>query len=375
MIYQEFLTKISQKTLGRSATDAMIARDGKITFKRFRKQRRRLNELKREFRCRSDQLKALQRSCAAHMQTVESPLVLISQLQRSGGTLLSQLFDGHPEVHAHPHELKIGFPTKYVWPEFHLDEEPERWLQVLFEPVVLKHFKSGYKKQKNMDETFLFLFLPAVQKELFLRHLGELASVTQRDVFNAYMTSYFGAWLNNQNSAGQKKFIIAFTARLAMDESNVKSFFEIYPDGRLISIIRDPKNWYPSAARHKPSIYGNIRESLQLWRENAEAMLRNKALYGERVCVLTFEDLILHTEAVMRFLADFLQIAFDDCLLIPSFNKFPIRANTSFKDQQAGIIESTLNRYKTLTQEQLQIIADMTTGLYREVLKICSKIS
>jgi len=61
--------------------------------------------------------------------------------------------------------------------------------------------------------------------------------------------------------------------------------------------------------------------------------------------------------------------------LIPSFNKYPIKANTSFKEQQHGIIESTLNRYKTLEQKQLDIIEDMTTDLYGKVLRICSKIS
>ena len=104
-------------------------------------------------------------------------------------------------------------------------------------------------------------------------------------------------------------------------------------------------------------------------------MLRNKEKYGDRVCVLTFEDLICKTEAVMRYLAEFLKITFDDCLLIPSFNKYPIKANTSFKDQQHGIIESTLKRYKTLSQKELDIIEDMTTDLYGKVLKICSKIS
>ena len=38
---------------------------------------------------------------------VDQPLVLISQIARSGGTLLSQLFDMHPECHVHPHELKL----------------------------------------------------------------------------------------------------------------------------------------------------------------------------------------------------------------------------------------------------------------------------
>ena len=50
-------------------------------------------------------LKHLYRLCLEHISPVNSPLALISQIQRSGGSLLSQLFDGHPEIHAHPHEL------------------------------------------------------------------------------------------------------------------------------------------------------------------------------------------------------------------------------------------------------------------------------
>jgi hypothetical protein len=375
VLYQEFLKKLSQKTLGRSAVDAMIARDGSVTFKRYRKHRRHLKKLNREFGQRKEQLQTLQRSCADHIQTVNSPLALISQIQRSGGSLLSQLFDGHPQIHAHPHELKIGLPTKYTWPKLDLNDNPRRWLEILFEPSVLDHFKNGYKKQRNMEETFPFLFLPSVQKALFLKHLSSVDPVRLRDVFDAYMTSYFGAWLNNQNNFGEKKFITAFTARLAMHEENMKSFFEIYPDGRLISIIRDAKNWYPSAAKHKPSIYGDIEQSLKLWGQSAEAMLRNKERYADRVCILKFEDLIVKTEAVMRYLTEFLKIRFDDCLLIPSFNKYPIKANSSFKEKQHGIIESTLNRHKTLAQKELDIIEDLTTNLYRKVLKVCSKIS
>ena len=120
------------------------------------------------------------------------------------------------------------------------------------------------------------------------------------------MTSYFGAWFNYQNCYGPKKYITAFTARLAMDKSNMQSFFEVYPDGRLISIIRDPKNWFPSALRHNEYIkrnkYGDMKIALNQWRESAVATLRNKETYGERVCIIRFEDLIGKTEAVMTLL-------------------------------------------------------------------------
>jgi hypothetical protein len=315
-------------------------------------------------------LEALYQACLEHTRPVIAPLALISQIQRSGGTLLSQLFDGHSELHAHPHELKIGYPTKYTWPKLDLKDASNRWLETLFETSVLSHFKKGYKKEKKRDDAFLFLFLPSLQRELFLDYVGSIDPLTLRDVFDGYMTSYFGAWLNNQNSYGQKRFITAFTARLAMHNENMQSFFEIYPDGRLISIIRDPKNWYPSAIRHKPKICRGIRDGLDLWKKNARAMLRNKDRYGDRVCILTFEDLITRTKSVMRYLAEFLEIEFEDILLEPTFNKYPIRANTSFEAEKNGIIKSTLERYRTLTQEELEFIQNMSEKLYGQVLSL-----
>jgi len=356
--------------LGNGATESIIAEDGNVTLKKYHKHRRRLRKLNKEFRQSRIHLKSLHWSCIDHMRPVTSPLVLISQIQRSGGSLLSQLFDGHPELHAHPHELKIGYPKKYIWPNLNLDDSPKQWFETLFEPSVLDHFKTGYKKQKNLDETFLFLFLPSVQRELFLNYLDSVDTITLRDIFDAYMTSYFGGWLNNQNSFGQKKYITAFTARLSMEKENMEAFFKIYPDGRLISVIRDPKNWYPSAARHRPHVYGDIVEALGLWQKSARTMRWNKERFGDRVCIITFEDLVGRTHSVMRYLAEFLAIKFDDGLLMPTFNKYPIKANTSFKAQQHGIIDSTLNRYKTLTQEELGIIDRMTKELHQEVLHL-----
>ena len=373
MIYQQLLNRYSRLMLGSSATETIIAEDGKVTLRKYYKHRLRIKKLNRNFRQSKIHLESLYQSCLAHIRPVTAPLVLISQVQRSGGTLLSQLFDGHPEFHAHPHELKIGYPTKYTWPKLNLKEKPNRWLEILFEHSVLNHFRKGYKKQRNLDEAFYLLFLPSLQREIFLHYLDSVESITLRDVFDAYMTSYFNAWLNNQNSSGHKKFITAFTARLAMRRDNMESFFEIYPDGRLISVIRDPKNWYPSASRHKPRVYGNIGEALDLWKESAQAMLWNKERYGDRVRILTFEDLVSKTESVMRYLAQFLEIKFDNILLIPTFNKYPIKANTSFEAKQHGIINSTLNRYKTLTKESLEIIHNMTSEMHEEVLSLATR--
>ncbi len=309
-----------------------------------------------------------------NISPISVPLALISQIQRSGGSMLSQLFDGHLQVHAHPHELKFGYPKKYIWPPIDLGDHPDRWFEILFEEIVVRHFRYGYKKMEKYKDTFLFVFLPSLQKALFRKYFESIENINLRDVFDAYMTSYFGAWVNNQNRHGEKKFVTAFTPRLAFLEANMASFFKAYPDGRLISVVRDPKNWFPSASRHRFDKYGDISTALNQWNESAHSMVRNKKTYGDRVCIINFDDLVQRTESVMRYLAEFLEIQFDDILLTPTFNKIPIKPNTSFKLENPGITTQALERYKTLSREELNNIEAMSGKAYAQVLNSAASI-
>jgi hypothetical protein len=305
-----------------------------------------------------------------HVQPVTVPLALISQIQRSGGSMLSQLFDGHPELHAHPHELKIGYPKKFIWPAIDLDDDPQHWFEILFEDSAVEHLQYGYKKMAKYEDTFQFTFAPSLQRKIFMKHLNTAKTINLRTVFDAYMTSYFGAWINNQNRLGPKKFVTGFTPRLAMMKNNMESFFDIYPEGRVISVIRDPKNWFPSATRHQLDKYGEIMHALDQWLDSAKSMISNKKQYGDRICIITFEDLVKRTKPVMHYLAGFLNINFDNILLTPTFNKTPIKPNTSFKLEKPGIMTSAVERYKTLSSEELGIIRDRTTDLYNQVLDV-----
>jgi hypothetical protein len=311
----------------------------------------------------------LHRICSDHILPVTYPLALISQIQGSGGSFLSQLFDGHPELHAHPHELMIGYPEINVWPQIDLNDRPERWFGILFEDIVSEFNREGYKRGLKDNETFPFIFIPSLQREIFLKYLDSVQFITLRDVFDAYMTSYFGAWLSNQNYNGPKKFVTAYTPRLAMVKENMELFFEVYPDGRLISLVRDPKNWFSFVKRHWPRRYGDVLRAATEWNETAQAVLCNKERYGDFFCLIGFEDLVSNTETVMRYLAKFLGIKFDDILLAPTFNKFPLEPNTSFYLENHGIVDSPLSTERTLTGLEVDTIERMTGEAYRLVLK------
>ena len=126
-------------------------------------------------RLKREKKKEWQRLCQIRCESytnVKEPLVLISQIQRSGGTLLSQLFDSHPQIHAHPNELYIGYPEKTTWPVINLKDRPESWFHTLFENPSIKAFNDGYSKYgKGADDTFdrfPFIFLSSLQKRYFL---------------------------------------------------------------------------------------------------------------------------------------------------------------------------------------------------------------
>jgi hypothetical protein len=131
--FQQVIDRIARIMLGSSAVDSLITAKSSLSIKKYLKAVSRVKRLNKGFNGRKSQFDDLCQVCLKNFSPVTSPIALISQIQRSGGSLLSQLFDGHGEIYAHPHELMIGYPKKYLWPRINLGDKPERWFEVLFE--------------------------------------------------------------------------------------------------------------------------------------------------------------------------------------------------------------------------------------------------
>src|SRR5439155_8127761 len=133
-----------------------------------------------------------------HVVRVDQPLVLISQAQRSGGTLLVRLLDAHPQCHVVPFQLRgIDEAAKR-----HVTD-PERAWQVLHDPKLAARFRNGYRQVKHGivrdGETYPFLLPPGLQRSIYDACVGSHDDPGPREILDCYFTSYFNAWLDYRN--------------------------------------------------------------------------------------------------------------------------------------------------------------------------------
>jgi len=319
-----------------------------------------------------DDAERLFRSRREALVPIGQPLVLVSQLQRCGGTLLNTLLDGHPELHVHPYEVLIGHPSKYDWPELDLAGGADAWLDVLREPRVARLFEEGYSKVGGNEalreaEPLPFTVVPSLLEALFRVLCEEREPATARAVLDTYFTAFFNAWLDcTELRREPKRWVAGFGPRLAWGESRPR-FFADYPDGRLIAILRDPRGWYASASVFSAR-YGERESALELWRQGANEIAAAKAEAPDRVLVLSYEALVRAPEPTMRAVAHWLDIAWHPGLLVPTFNRIPTVANSSYSIGEAGIHADLADRWRTtLAAEDVALVEEALLPLHEEV--------
>jgi hypothetical protein len=342
--------------------------------KEYRQMRKRFFESGRDL----EEYSSLCRTRLTHCVTVEEPLLLISQVARSGGTLLKRLFDSHPQCHVYPVELAMGIRSdvyEYKWPLLDNKDDPDIWLKSLIQLHVWRWLKEGFKYWPNSKEIHPFIFFPLLCERIFHKCVSEQEINSDRDIFNCYMTAFFNAWVDNQNLyTGAKKYVVAFAPEMGMETANIESFFRVYPDGYYISIVRDPMNWYASASSRWPDIYSEIDSSIENhWKRSTRSAIELWRRRPNHVLLVSFEGLISSPENTLRQLTDSLDIRYTNSMLVPTFNGQSIKANSSFGSDKVSINEAVLHRYKkVLSADEINHIKTQTSELYDEALRIAA---
>lgn len=303
-----------------------------------------------------------------NIHKIELPLVLISQLTRSGGTLLSQLFDGHPECYTHPDEVKLNRYSKFEWPVFN---KKKNIFKTIYSPRLHQLSKTGFHKGKKNTQRIKFRYSLFHQSYIFNKQVIFNKSFSDRFIFNNYFSSFFSSWTNYKNSKMKKKFLIGFWPMLFEKMHNIDYFYKAYPDGIIISIFRDPIGWYYSAKNHKTTSkwFSNIDEASRLWNNYYKAIINKHKDSPNNVIIIKFEDLVTDTENLMKKISKCLKIRYHPIMLKPTFNKELIESNSSFKTS-LGIDKKIINRPIDLRENEINFLKKKTKSTYKRLSQI-----
>jgi sulfotransferase family protein len=291
------------------------------------------------------------------------PLILISQLPRSGGSLLSQLLDGHPQLLVYPWEMTIGYPVKNDWPILDMRDTPDRLFAKLFDAELVYLARKGYRKRgkvKQKEKRLKFSYSPLDHYSSFIASLAP--NRTRRNVLDTYFDTFFRSWHREPNNP---LYVAGFVPRLASRSESVASFFNDYPDGRLVSIIRDPADWFASRRAHTKLgevRYGDVREEIALWNQMAARALQYRKDYGDRFLLLSFKELVSDREGTMRRICAWSGIEFHPSLLSQTFDGKLIHPNTNFDDPPERLAEAVLDRKQRLTDDERTRAYGLTDG-------------
>ncbi|MBE9545152.1 MAG: sulfotransferase [Proteobacteria bacterium] len=369
MIYRFIKKMDTKKKLGKRIIDSLIPDEKRIKLDKYLKDRPRTRMIRQVSDAGTSHLEDILQICLQHISPVTAPLALVSQISYSGGSLLGRLLDGHSKLHAYPHAFAVDSPNKGFWPAIDIKGKPQEWLNIISKAIGAAGIQEGLKQGQENNARFPFMYLPVLQKQIFIKYLESVGPLNTRHVFNAHMTACFGAWLNYQNHGLEKKFVTAYAPGLTMQDEAINNFFEIYPDGGLISIIRDPEHWFVSASRLEPQSYGDAESALSRWQASVRAAIQIRKKFGERVCLIKFEDLVTQTESVMRCLSEFLAIPYEDILLKPTFNGIAIQPMNGKNTGNDDARDNNFIESKKLDDDKRKLIKEMADADYQTALR------
>jgi len=243
------------------------------------------------------------------------PIFFIMGRPRSGTTLLSTLFDAHPNVKIPP-EFPILLPLYQrfrkvrVWDETRIRE---------FVGFIFQHNLFIHRSLENLK----------IDREAFTEHLMTLAG---RGTLQDFMKQ-----VNEQCfSLFPKGEILRIGDKNPVYSIYTPRFRKIFPEARFICIIRDYRDNFVSMKKLADLKLEAPILALQVyrWKYVAKLFLACARREPDRFRIIRYEDLVTDKNAVMADLCEFIGIPFD-----PGVFDFYRKKEETFRAYENPLVE------------------------------------
>jgi len=257
-------------------------------------------------------------------------IVLVASMRRSGGTLLANLFDGHPDCNVFPFEdwhtqRKAHFSAlhNFLFP---------------FLPPRSKLYVCGFQNasyQRKLEQ-----WQPESDRAGYMQQLREQAARATRvsDFYRDSSELYFRFF----HARAPRALLINHCADLCTLAP--WQLRRIFGSHRMILPVRDPRAVFCSMLHLE---HGRFSErSLPTFCTNWERSVKRYYLGDPCVLSLRYEDLLAEPKATMESLSQGLGISFSEVLLEPTRQERATEANSSF-ERRLGIDPTGVDSWRS----------------------------
>lgn len=299
-------------------------------------------------------------------------LLLVTQLHRSGGTLFSQLLDGHSSIQAHPHELFIGKPNKWDWPRLAASlDDPNKIFSLLSEEKIadlgrLKNFVKPGRNQAARQQIVPFSYDVSHHQRLFIDIYQRAFVKTQRFAIQLYLATFFKAW-PEYRASDREVYVSCFLPHILLHDDSMRRLFEDFPDLLLVNILRRPDSWLASLENHIQLDLNDacvVRQNLDRWKASVHKIVSLHKNPSIDSFSTSYEQLVQSSEAELKRFCSAAGLIYEPILAFPTVGGFPVMPNSSYNNATTGINRSSLGAASRLPFEIQELISQDYAPIY-----------
>lgn len=242
---------------------------------------------------------------------------------RSGSSLLLRLFDGHPQVYAIPRESRL---LTEIGPAFR-----QKGDRAEVEAYLLDRF-ADYRAGEARAEAARWI-------RAGVSDLDPASPVLGRELIRISLEALSAA----RDPAGARCFL----EKTPKNEEHLDEIFEIFPQARVIHLVRDPRAVYLSNKR-SDSYRMEPGFAARQWVKSLRCTLRQVVKFGRgpQILIVRYEDLVTRPHETLQSLCGFVGVDFDETLKRPTVYGNPWQGN-AYGDDAAKIYEIEPSKAET----------------------------
>jgi Sulfotransferase family len=268
---------------------------------------------------------------------------------KSGTTLLLALLDGHPELVVLPEETHFFEEGR----KYHALGSFQARLRHLLECSDLRLLDQGRvgpsSDARGVDARDYLGFDHARFARLaqdFVNRPSMNLSLLLSETIRAYMITLGCDWRD----------CVRWVEKTPSNVPYADDLFRLFPDARLIQVVRDPRAVFASRKRRLINRYGRHAKAHRLVREwnQSSRQIKKWRDCADKFLVVRYEDLVQNSRPVLEEICRFVGIEFVPILLQPTRAGLPWQGNSTFYTAFDGIDAQPVDHWITeLTQEEI----------------------